>query len=385
MRKIEDFTVKGKRILLRLDLNVPLDKEGNILDDFRIKAAVPTIKYLREKGAKVIIISHLGRPEGERKEIYSLRNVAARLKKLVGERIVFLSDCIGKQVEEQVSKMDEKEIFLLENLRFYKGEKGNSLEFAERLARLGDIYVNDAFSVSHREHTSVTGLPKIMPRAAGLLLQKEIAALSSIRRESMKPLVVIMGGKKSAKLESLAKFLEIADFVLLNGYLAENVLTSKGLLVRESLLSEEMVKMFRNIDITDPKLHLPKDAVFSLRDDWTYKRIGGLGTVRKEEEIFDLGPETISLFSSIIQNAGSIVWAGPMGAFEAERFQKGTEKIGDKVTRNFKAFKVAGGGDTILALKKFGWLDKIDHVSTGGSAMLDFLCDEELIGVESLK
>ena len=277
------------------------------------------------------------------------------------------------------------EVLLLENLRFYQEETENDLEFAKELSKLGDFYINDAFAVSHRSHASMVRLAELLPKGAGLLLEKEIKVLSEVRENPKTPLVMIMGGKKSAKLESLPGLFRIADYLLLNGLLSRDFLIAKKILVDSFFPKEKIMKAVQKIDLTNPGIHLPKDVLFSLKDDWSYERIAGLGTIKKEEDIFDIGPETINIFSKIIKEAGTIVWTGPLGFFEEEKFEKGTREIGEKIVRNYKALKVAGGGDTISALKKFGWLDKFDHISTGGGAMLAFLSGEKLPGIEALK
>lgn len=384
MKKIEDLKVKNKRVLVRVDFNVPLSEKGNILDNYRIKASLPTIKYLKKEKAKIILISHLGRPSLKDKK-YSLKQIVPELEKLLKEKIKFLPDCLGKKIEKETELMKPGQIILLENLRFYKGETENDLGFAKKLAKLGDSYINDAFSVCHRSHASIVRLPKLLSARAGLLLKKEIKVLLKIREKPKRPLVIVIGGKKLAKIESLPELLEIADYLLLNGFLSENILIAKGILVGRPFPEEKILKTIQKMNLTSPKLHLPKDVLISLEKDWTYKRIAGLGTIRKEERVYDIGNETINLYSAIIKKAGTIFWVGPLGFFEEERFAKGTKEVGEKIVRNYKAFKVAGGGDTILAIKKFHWLDKFDHISTGGSALLKFLCGEKLPGIEALK
>ena len=384
MRKIEDLKVKNKRVLVRAGFNVPLDKKGNILDNYRLKVSLPTIKYLKKEKAKIILISHLGRPL-EKEKKYSLEQIIPELEKLLKEKIKFLPDCLGKKIEKEIGLIKPGQIILLENLRFHKGEIKNDLGFAKKLAKLGDYYINDAFSVCHRSHASIVKLAELLPAAAGLLLEKEIKILSKIREKPKRPLVIIIGGKKIAKIESLPELLYLADHLLLNGFLSENILIAKGILVSRPFPEEKILKTIQKMDLTSSKLHLPEDVLISLEKDWTYKRIAGLGTIRKEERVFDIGVETINLYSEIIEKAGTIFWAGPLGFFEEERFEKGTKEVGERIVRSYKTFKVVGGGDTISAIRKFGWLDKFDHISTGGSALLRFLCGEKLPGIEVLK
>lgn len=384
MKKIKELKVKDKRVLVRADFNVPLDKKGKVTDIYRLKATLPTIEYLKKNKAKVILISHLGKPSAREKEC-SLKQIVPELEKLLNEKIKFLSDCLGTKIEKETKSMKPGQILLLENLRFYKEETGNDLEFAKKLARLGDIYVNDAFSACHRAHASIVGLPKLLPSAAGLLLQKEIRVLSKIKKNPKRPLVIIIGGKKEAKIESLSKLLSLSNYLLLNGFFGEMILIAKEILIGRSPLEKETLEAIKKVNLTNSKLHLPKDVLISLDKDWTYRRIAALGTVRKEERIYDIGKETIDMYSAIIKKAGTIFWSGPMGFFEEKKFEQGTKEIGEKIVRNYKAFKVAGGGDTIMAIQKFGWLDKFDYISTGGSALLEFISGEKMPGIEALK
>lgn len=384
MRTIKDLDVKDKKVLVRVDFNVPLDKKGHVLDNFRIKSSLATIRYLRKKKAKIVLISHLGRPSAREKK-YSLKPIRIELEKLLKKGGVrFLPDCVGKKVESVVEAMKAGEIILLENLRYHKGETENSPSFAQQLSRLGDIYINDAFSVSHREHASIVQLPELLVSGAGLSLEKEVKVLSGIAYNCKRPLVLIIGGKKIAKIEALPKLINVVDNLLLNGFLAKDILIAKGILVDRLFLEKKVLEVAERIDLTNPKIHLPKDVLFSLENDWSYRRIAGIGTIRKEERIFDIGEETINEFSKIIRDAKTIVWAGPLGAFEEARFSTGTKKVGRSIIKNKGAFKIAGGGDTIAAISKFKYKNGFDHISTGGSAMLKFLCGERLVGIESL-
>ncbi len=384
MKTIKDIDVSNKRVLVRVDFNVPQDKKGNITDTFRIRAALPTINYLLERDAKIILISHLGRPKDKERE-FSLKPVASELEKLLKKKVWFLSDCAGKQVEDTVNSMRSGQVILLENLRYYDGEKGNDLDFAKELAKLGEIYINDAFSVAHREHASVVQLPVLLSSAAGLSLKKEIDVLSKVIQDPERPLVFIVGGKKSAKIEAIPKLANISDHLLLNGYLSKSILIAKNILVGEPELEEKIIKAVDQIDITDKGIHLPKDVLFSLEENWGYKRVAGLGTIRREESVYDIGIDAIEEYSKIIKKAKTIVWAGPMGLFEEDRFNQGTREIGDRITSNKDSFNIAGGGDTIAAIKKFEWSTGFDHISTGGSALLKFLCGEVLPGIEILE
>ena len=311
MKLIQDFDVKGKRVLVRCDFNAPLDEKGEIEDDFRIKQALPTIEYLIKKGAKVILMSHLA-------DNRSLVPIRKRLEQYLGK----------------------KEFVLLENLRRDSREEENDDNFAKELAKLADIYINDAFGTCHRAHASIVGVPKYLPSGAGFLLEREIKVLSKVLENPERPLVAIIGGAKiESKAKVIDKFFKIADQVLIGGKIAEAV----------SIISE--------------KVHLPVD----------YK--DGL----------DIGPKTIKIFSEIIKKAKTILWAGPLGKFEDSAYEQGTKQVAKLIVKNKKAFKIAGGGDTLFALAKFGLRDKFDHVSTGGGAMLAFLGGEELPGLKALE
>jgi 3-phosphoglycerate kinase len=392
MRALKDFQLENKKVLLRVDFNVPLDKKGKILDDFRIKKTLPTINYLREKKAKIILISHLGRPLKNQKikaksKKYSLKLLVPCLENLFKAKVKFLEDCIGSKVKEKVEKMKGGEISLLENLRFHPEEEENNPRFAQELAELGDYFIQDAFGVCHRSHASVVELPKYLPSGMGLLLEREIKVLSKILREPWHPLVVIIGGIKiGTKIGAIRNFLKKADSLLIGGEIANVILRVKGICLSKPLPDEKIIDKLRDLQLTNPKLHLPVDVIVSPdKTGQLYIREEAPAAVRKEEEIFDIGPETIRMFSEIIKKAKMILWSGPLGFFENPLFEKGTKIIGDKIARNHKAFKVAGGGDTILALKKFHLREQFDFISTGGGAMLRFLGGEKLPGIEALK
>lgn len=385
-KTLEDFDFKGKKVLLRCDLNVPLSDKGEILNDFRIKQSLPTIEYLANKGAKVIIVSHLGDPDGKFVENLKLDNVAKRLANLLSFPVSRANDCIGEDVRTRVSGMKNGEILVLENIRFHKEEEENDGNFAKELSRLGEIYVNDAFGVCHRSHASVVGIPKYLPSIQGLLLAKEIKILSNVMNDPWHPLVVIFGGIKiETKIKMIERFLKTADDIVIGGAIANTVLIGKGIMVGLPLPKKEVINAIEKFDLTNAKIHLPVDGLISLRDTGERSfREGAIGTAKKEEAVLDIGSETIKIFKEIIKQAKMIVWNGPMGLSEDERFERGTREIAESVARNHSAFKIAGGGETIEALFRFGVADKFDHVSTGGGAMLDFLSGEKLPGISVL-
>jgi len=402
MKTLKDFNFKNKRVLVRCDFNVALDEKGRITEDFRIKQTIPTIEYLIKKGAKLLLMSHLGRPAQNQK--YSLKPIAPRLEELLGKPVKFLADCIGEKVEKEIKKMKRGDTILLENLRFHRKEEENDEGFTKKLVKLGDIYINDAFSASHRGHASIVGIPKYLPSGEGLLLEKEIKILSKAMHNPWRPLIVIIGGVKiDTKIGVISQFLKKADHLLLGGEVANTILIGKGLSLGKSLAGDKGIvkkgeedksssspcaaaRAIEEINITNPKLHLPVDGFISLeKRQEDYFREGAIGTIKKEEKIFDIGPETIKIFSEIIKEAKMILWSGPLGLFEEKKFEKGTKETAENIVKNKSAFKIIGGGDTIAAVDKFGLLDRFDHVSTGGGAMLEFLSGEKLPGIEALK
>lgn len=381
LRTIKELDINNKRVLVRCDFNVPLNKKGEIEDDFRIKETLPTIDYLIKNKAKIILMSHLGDLP------LRLDPIQERLKQYLGINIKKASDCLGRKVENYVSKMKEGDVLLLENLRFHKEEKENDEKFARELSKLGDIYLNDAFGVSHRAHASIAGPPKYLPAGAGLLLEKEIKILSRVLEDPWRPLIVIIGGVKiESKIKVIKQFLEKADHLLIGGKIANAILIVKGICVGKPWPSDEAIEEVEKFNLTSTKLHLPVDAILSPdKTGQVYIRESAPGKVRNDELLLDIGPETIKMFSKIIKTAKMIVWSGPMGHFEQPLFEKGTQQIAEQIARNHRAFKVAGGGDTLFALSKFGLRDKFDHVSTGGGAMLSFLGNEELPGLKALE
>ncbi len=383
MKTLKDFKLKGKRVLVRCDFNVPLAEKGEVEDDFRIRKALPTIEYLIEKGAKVVLLSHLGRPEGKKNDKFSLAPVQDKLTELLSLSVSRAPDCIGDEIEKMTHNLKEGEVLLLENLRFYKGEKENSSEFAEKLSKMGDVYINNAFGVSHRGHASVSGIVSFLPSGAGFLLEKEVEILSSVRENPKRPLIYIIGGAKiESKADFLKEFLEKADYLLIGGKIANSILAVKGIVEESFLPSEKLTEEIKSINLASTKLHLPLDVVASANGG---ERETALPDIREEEDLFDIGPETVKIFSEVVKEARMIVWAGPLGYFEKPPFDKGTRQVAEAVVQNKEAYKIIGGGDTISALSSFDLLKGFDHISTGGGAMLKFLSGEKLPGLEVLK
>jgi phosphoglycerate kinase len=382
MKFIEDFNVKGKRVLVRCDFNVPLNKKSLVLDDFRIEKTIPTIERLIKKGAKVILMSHLGRPQGKFSKHLSLASVQEKLLEYLDVSVTKARDCIGAGIEKWINRMREGEVLLLENLRFHKEEEENDLEFARALAELGDIYLNDAFAVSHRAHASLVGIPKFLPSGIGLLFRQEIEALSKVLKKPKRPLVGIIGGAKvHTKIDPINEFLEKVDFLLVGGKVADEILRAKGVSVGKPLPDPEVMTEIEKIELTNSKLRLPMDVVVSLSD--VYTRVMGPGAARKDESVFDIGPETIRLFSQIIADAGTIFWSGPLGKIEEKQFSMGTLGVARAISKT-KSYSVVGGRETVSFLRKCNLGDKFSHVSTGGGAMLQYLSKGTLAALEVL-
>lgn len=383
MKSLRDYNFKNKRVIVRCDFNVPIE-QGKVLDNFRIKKSIETIRYLQERKAKIILITHLG--ISQKNEKASLKAIQKELEKLLGKRIKFSKKVLSRESKRKAKRLRAGKILLLGNLRMEKGEEKNDEKFARKLAQFGDYYVNEAFSVSHREHASIVLLPKFLPHAIGLGFKKEIEVLSQISKNAQRPLCVIIGGIKiDSKIRVIEKFLHKADHVLLGSYIANNILRVKGICIGRTWPSKEAVKIIEKLSLTNPKIHLPMDVLVSPdRTGELYIRETGPGSMRKDEDIFDIGGDTVRTFSKIIYEAKTIFWSGPMGLFENKKFSKGTSRIAEAISRNKQAFKVIGGGDTICAVKKFGFLEDFSFISAGGGAMLVFLSGEELPGLKAL-
>ncbi len=385
LKTLKDANVKNKRVLMRVDFNVSLDDKGNIADDFRIKEAVPTIEYLVKKGAKIILMSHLGEPGGRVENRFKMDVIQDRLLEYLDYSIVKAKDCIGKEIEDWTKQMQPGEILLLENLRFHKEEEENDLEFAKSLAKLGDIYVNEAFGASHRNHASVVGVPKYLPAFTGFLLQKEIEELDKILFEPKHPFFIIIGGAKvSTKIKVIEKFLDKADKLLLGGAIVNTVFASQGINLGKSLIEEKMFNVVDRLDLAGGKIQLPVDFVTWAELDLEQAQVRGVNDVKENESVFDIGPETIKLFSKLIQEAKMIVWNGPLGLVEKEPFNKGSEAIAKAVTES-RAYSIVGGGDMVAFIRHMGLEKNFSYVSTGGGAMLDYLAEGTLPGIEALK
>ncbi len=385
-KTIKDIDVKNKRILVRVDFNVPM-KNGEITDDTRIRAALPTINYLIDKGASLILCSHLGRPKNGPEPALSLKPVAEYLGTLIDEKVFFSADCIGPIAEDAVNKLGLKEILVLENTRFHDGEKKNDPDMAKELASFADIFVNDAFGTAHRAHASNVGVSEYLPAVAGLLLEKEIEYLDQTIENPKKPFVAILGGAKvSDKINVIKNLLEKADTVLIGGGMANTFFKAQGYPVGDSLVEDDVLETARELlNLGGSKLKLPVDVIIADDfDDGAKSKVISVGSVPEGWRILDIGPETIENYVKVISQAGTIVWNGPMGVFEMPNFAKGTFAIA-KAAANSKAISIVGGGDSASAIKKSGLANKISHISTGGGASLEMLEGVQLPALVALE
>ncbi|MHB9059445.1 MAG: phosphoglycerate kinase [Bacillota bacterium] len=383
---VRDLPVAGKRVFVRVDFNVPTDDNGAITDDTRIRAALPTIRYLREQGAKVILASHFGRPKGKVVEEFRLTAVGRRLSELLGTPVHKLDDCVGPEVEKAAAAMKPGDVVLLENVRFYPGEEKNDPDFARKLAALADVFVNDAFGAAHRAHASTAGIAAYLPAVAGFLMEKEIGALGRLLERPERPFVAILGGAKvSDKIAVIENLLEKCDRLLVGGGMANTFLAAKGLNLGQSLVEMDKVSLAKELLArAGDKLVLPVDVVVAPAVEASVPRktvaVDALGTTDKA---LDIGPATVARFEKEVAAARTIFWNGPMGVFEVEPFAAGTTAVARAVAAS-KAFSVVGGGDSIAAIEKAGVADHIGHISTGGGASLEFIEGKELPGVAAL-
>ena len=389
LRDVPPEELEGKRVFVRVDFNVPIE-DGVILNDKRIRAALPTINYLIDHKAKVILCSHLDRPKGWDPKL-SLKPVAERLSTLLEREVKFVPDCIGPKAEEAVNSMKPGEVVLLENVRFYPGETKNDPEFAKALAKLADIYVNDAFGTAHRKHASTYGITKFVKLAvAGFLLQKEIEYLRKALESPERPLVLIIGGSKvSGKLEVIENLLNKVDKMLVGGGMAYTFLKACGYEVGKSLVEDELLPTAKRImeeaDEKGVKFYLPVDS--NNADEFSetaHTKLTTYKEIPKDMMGLDIGPATVELFKEALEDAKTILWNGPMGVFEMEKFRYGTMAVGKLVANKKDALRIVGGGDSVAAIEMLGLEHQVDHVSTGGGAFLQFLAGKELPAIVAL-
>jgi len=391
MKYIDQIEMKGKRIFLRVDFNVPMDKAGNITGDRRVRAHIPTINYALEKGAKLIIASHMGRPKGKRVDEMSLKPVAKLLSELLKKPVTFFDDCVGENIEQAVSKMKEGDIILLENLRFNPGEDKNDAQFAKQLAALCDVYIDDAFAVSHRAAASNSAITEFVPIcAAGFLLKNEIEYFNKTMVNPARPLAAIIGGAKvSDKIGLLENLIEKVDKIIIGGGMAFTFLRAAGYETGKSLCEEDMLNTARRIvekaKQKNMQFLLPVDAVIAQSATAEAEaKVCGVKEIPKDWIGLDIGPATISLFSESLRGVKTIIWNGPMGMFELAPFSKGTFELAAAVA-NSGAISIIGGGDTDTAIKKAGLSAKMSYISTGGGAFLELLEGKTLPGIAALE
>lgn len=389
-KTIEDINVKDKKVFVRCDFNVPLDEKQNITDDTRIVKALPTIKYLIENGAKVILASHLGRPKGERKEEFSLKPVAKRLSELLGFDVKMADDVIGDSVNTLANSLQNGDVMLLENVRFYKEETENDSNFAKSLADLAEIYVNDAFGTAHRAHASTEGIAHYLPAVCGYLIQNEIEKIDGVISNPQRPFTAIIGGKKvSSKIAVLINLLDKVDNLIIGGGMAFTFFKSLGYEIGDSICEEDKLDVAKEIlDKAKEKnvnLLLPIDNVVATEFDENAKyRVVDSDKIPSDMMGMDIGPKTVEKFNDVIKNSKTVIWNGPMGVFEMPTFAKGTNAVATALADS-DATSIIGGGDSVAAVVGMGLADKMTHVSTGGGASLELMEGKELPGIAALQ
>lgn len=390
-KTLKDLDVKGKRVLVRCDFNVPIDEEGNITDDRRIRSSLPTINYLIENNAKIILMSHLGRPKGEPNPKLSLEPVAKRLSELLNKEVTFAKDdrVVSDKVKEIVSNMEEKDVVLLENTRFRKEETKNEENFAKELAFLGDIYVNDAFGTCHRAHASNVGVSSFLPSAVGFLVEKEITVIGKALEKPERPFVAILGGAKvSDKIGVIENLLNKVDSILIGGGMSYTFLKAQGYEIGTSIVEDEKLDLARELmekaKEKNVKLMLPVDVVVAkeFKNDTEFKTVP-IDEIPADMMGMDMGQKSIEAFTEEIKKAKTVVWNGPMGVFEMENFKKGTDAIA-KAMAEVDATTIVGGGDSASAVEKAGFASKMTHISTGGGASLELLEGKVLPGIAAI-
>lgn len=394
-KSVKDLVdIKGKKALVRVDMNVPFDENRNVTDDTRIRAILPTVQFLKEKGAKIILVAHLGRPKGEKKPEFNLDPVAKRLSELLGENVLKLDDCIGEEVKAKINNLKDGEVALLENIRFYKEETDNNPEFAAKLAELADFYVNDAFGAAHRAHASTEGVAKLLsPAVSGLLMEKELTALSGLLNNPQKPFTAVVGGAKvSSKIGVLENLIDKVDNLIIGGGMAYTFFKSQGYEVGNSLCELDQLDVAKEVmkkaEEKGVKIYLPEDVLIA--DDFSASantKVVDAHDIPVGWEGVDSGEKTKELFDRVIESSKTVLMNGPVGAFEIDIFTEGTKaalKAIEKATKN-GAMTVIGGGDSVAATKKYGMpVSSFTHVSTGGGASLEFIEGKILPGVAAL-
>ncbi|WP_316572334.1 phosphoglycerate kinase [Neobacillus sp. YIM B06451] len=388
-KTLKDVDVKGKRVFCRVDFNVPM-QDGKITDETRIRAALPTIQYLIDQGAKVILASHFGRPKGKVVEEMRLAPVGDRLGELLGKNVLKAEEAYGDTVKAQISGMADGDVLLLENVRFYPGEEKNDSELAKEFAALADIYVNDAFGAAHRAHASTEGIAHHLPAVAGFLMEKELEVLGKALSNPERPFTAIIGGAKvKDKIGVIENLLEKVDHLIIGGGLAYTFVKAKGHEIGKSLLEEDKIDLANSfIEKAKEKgvsFHMPVDVVIA--DDFSpdaNSKVVGIEEIPADWEALDIGPKTAELYRDVIQNSKLVIWNGPMGVFEFDKFANGTKAVAEALAESESTYSVIGGGDSAAAVEKFNLADKMSHISTGGGASLEFMEGKDLPGVSAL-
>ncbi|MDU5081082.1 phosphoglycerate kinase [uncultured Tissierella sp.] len=390
-KSLKDLDFTGKKVLVRCDFNVPMDGNGKITDDIRITSSLPTINYLIEKDAKIILMSHLGRPKGEANKKYSLKAVADRLTELLNKEVIFAEDdnVVSSAVKRQIDAMEDGDVLLLENTRFRKEEEENEENFAKDLASLGDLYVNDAFGTSHRAHASNVGVSTYLPSAVGFLVEKEISVMGKALESPERPFVAILGGAKvSDKIGVIENLINKVNTIIVGGGMAYTFLKAQGHEIGKSLLEEDKIELAKELlqkaKDNNVKLMLPVDVVAAreFKNDTEFKTVK-IDNIPEDMMGLDIGDESIKLFSNLIKEAKTVIWNGPMGVFEMENFAGGTDAIA-KAMAESEGITIVGGGDSASAVEKSGYAEKMTHISTGGGASLEFLEGKILPGIEAI-
>ncbi|MBJ7879664.1 phosphoglycerate kinase [Gelidibacter salicanalis] len=393
MKTLNNFNFKDKKALIRVDFNVPLDDQFNVADDTRISAAKPTIIKILEDGGSCILMSHLGRPKGVQEE-FSLQHILNNVEEIIGVEAIFVSDCVGEEAQTAANNLQPGQILLLENLRFYKEEEAGDKDFAEKLSKLGDIYVNDAFGTAHRAHASTAVIAQFFPekKCFGYLMEQEINSIKKVMETGEKPVLAVLGGAKvSSKITIIENILDKVDHLIIGGGMTYTFVKAQGGAVGDSICEDDKMELaleiLKQADAKNVKIHLPVDVVAA--DDFSNDantQIVKVDQIPEGWQGLDAGPESIKIFHDVVQQCKTILWNGPLGVFEMENFAKGTIELGNSIAKATKngAFSLVGGGDSVAAVKEFGFEDKVSYVSTGGGAMLESLEGKTLPGIAAI-
>lgn len=388
-KTVRDVDVKGKRVFVRVDFNVPM-QDGKITDDTRIRAALPTIQYLSEQGAKVILASHLGRPKGQVVEELRLTAAGERLSELIGKPVRKTDEAFGETVKAEIAKMEDGDILLLENVRFYPGETKNDPELARSFAELADLYVNDAFGAAHRAHASTEGIAQYIPAVSGFLMEKELNVLGEAMENPKRPFTAIIGGAKvKDKIGVIENLLEKADNLIIGGGLAYTFVKAQGYEIGKSLLEEDKIELAKEFMAKAKEkgvnFYMPVDVVVAKEfSEDAETKVVDIKEIPSDWEALDIGPKTRELYADIVKNSALVIWNGPMGVFEFDKFAEGTKAVAQALADAENTYTIIGGGDSAAAAEKFNLADKMDHISTGGGASLEFIEGKVLPGVAAL-